>query len=532
MAVPEIIYVDASQQQQVVEMNGDVVVGTAEGCNIRFPASSEGVDDKHLHFFCEEKTERYYVKNIGKQIVFANNTTLQPGQRVILGYKAFFIFGDKGDRARASVLVFVDQSREEQEEVKTRSLKQKSEKDRVLDTEVESFVRSFYAGLQNIKPGLEQVAKYFTRFIFDKFPCSTVVLYRKTGLAWETVGSMRANRQEIYRPSLSLFYKAVETGTPIFFKVEPGGVEVGNDLFEASNSVIESGARRVIMIPLVLGSECFGMLYLDGKDTELLTEHEFNKLSRALLEGGMLGTVSGHLTENPEMLRYIAATKSYLLKEWPWYFGVGNRHVHYPLVSFRGSNAHGKARLIYGICGNDLSVVARARAFIEGLQAADIHYAVFREVLKDAVEYVENMTAEDQRQTTPRLADIRIIFPFQELSTEGIEDEDDDAAVVKKRPESLRTIKLSEDSVGDYTIEVRATAGMNIYLRIGNEIKEILKGGSVSSQQVAIGDFVVVTPNTIPSYVLKALCNIRVRTQMLDKLKRSVNDFALLTRER
>lgn len=514
----EIMYLDQKKEQQYFEVTSNtVLVGSSPECQITLE-KHPGICEKHLLFSYEVDNGRFSVKNIGDEPVFANNTTLEPSKKVFLGYKSFFILGDKSSRGQCQPIVFLDNSQETQEDTHVKSLKVKKAIPKEMEVEVSNLVAKFYDELQNIQPTTKDVCKYFVKFLADRFSASTIVLYKRSGTAWQSMAVFRSNKRETYRPSTTLFQRAIETKTPIFFKIEADTIEVGKDILSSSVSIVESGARRVIIIPLVQDKRCFGMLYLDGKDSELITDHEFNKLVYSLVSGGIQSTLSGYLAEDLEQLNLLPITPKSLPSKWDWRVFIANHHIHYPVVSFKCLENAGRARLLYGTVGNDLEKAVQMKFLIDGMQEVGIKTTNPQDFTSIVDDYLDFRRDPTKTLETLKICDFFLSF----VTTLEVEDED------------LQKIVLSKDEKknDENSMRVKFTEGMYVCTRYHNKIEDLDRNASVELMNMLPLDFVLGSTYNIPRHIQKYLCNATDVNSIISKLKATVKDFVLFIRER
>lgn len=507
--VPEIMYLDEQKEKKYASVHDPVTVGYESSCTVVLPHSAK-VDQKHLVFYFDDEEEGYFVKNIGEQAVCLNHSSkrhgeiLSKGESRKLGRKVFFLFGRAGE-PDSTFIVWEDPTAEVEEDARFLKLQLRKEKDKILEAELSNLRESFYMGVSKVKPEAREICRYVTRFLVNEFGLSTTIIYRRSGSMWRAMGTYRSDRRDDHKPSTTLFRRAMEEKSPMLVKLEEGHAIVDDEELGLSLSMVESSARRILLFPLIQTKEVFGMMYADSKEGEMLTEREFDKLSRLLKEEGVIALLSGYMVESPQEIAYLKIKRGIIPSRWGWHFQVSRDKLLYPIFSFRSMEDMGEARLLYGFCGDHLHLANKIRSFIEGMQSAHFSMVEQRRFLPHVVQFVDCMMPD----VRVGMADLSIKFPA-DSGNQGAGE--------------LKTISLDDDESSN-TVTVDATGAMRVYINIGGEVCQLSDTDSSPAEPLEMnpGDFLLASPYGVPARLLKNFS--------IDKAKRIVRDFLLLKRE-
>lgn len=254
--MPKLIFQD--QHSEFTEEDGPVLVGSGKNCQIILPASDD-VAPEHFEIFFDG--ERWKVKNLSKLPLRTNGGgVIPPGQLNSLREQSLFAFGEN------CFVAYHGESAVKFHPVTSKD-PQQNEKDLL--------VSKFYA-----KVNTDQIEKYLAYFVGKNFRVSSVYVLIKEGTHWNKVAEHSSSAVR-YKPSLTLLRQFAATGGPVHFDIS------GDE--ESPHSIVKAKIKKAFLIPLVVGGQIEGALYVDS-DEEILNEKDFYKIQH-LCENGVAALI-------------------------------------------------------------------------------------------------------------------------------------------------------------------------------------------------------------------------------------------------
>lgn len=512
---PTLMYVDTDKKKQKIPVTRPITVGWDQGLNentLVLPKTN-CIDRVHIVVYEDEENGGYFVKNRSKKPVFVDNATSSEGielsknETCELQARASIIFGNVADDN--CVMLYWSHSEYVEPEVPHKVISVRKTQDDIFEAELHKLRSNLFIGLANIDPFVIPVTTFIARFLKRNFSnLSSVFVYRRSANRWLNVLSMRNRRAEAYTVSTTLFKAALEKKAPILTRIRNQQIDIDGQKDHATLSIIDAPAKRVILVPIIMGGDCIGMLYLDS-DNESLDTRSFNLITK-LCNTGINAILSGYLSEDKKDLEFLKITNKDFPKRWGWRI-LAYKDKWRPISVFRKSHDTGEARLIFGYCDGDLQTLTKLKSFVEGfVKTKNVIDLESGHVLSAAEDFVNIL----HHNKSPSLIDLRLSYPMK------------DDGDLDDLP--LSTIKVGAEDDKEYGYDFDFCGHLRVYMGRGNDVVDLSKsqgGGTFSrSGGTRIGDFILVSPRTIPKVVFKPEFD-------LEKLKTIVKDFMILIRE-
>lgn len=524
---PSIMFLDDKKRKNYVDVRGSITLGKGETCSCKLP-KIEAVDNRHLVIF--EENGEFFVKNLSHLPVSVNSVMVNRGEKKALGHKTTFTFGRSGDPENYTIATWEDKRRPVKSitkafqpkhfssDVQSVRININAEKNKNLGGEIEFLREHFYSGFQNIEPNPRKVCDYITNFIQTYFSSFTVVIFRKLGGRWRGVSSKRLDKRQEYGPARQIFFQAAEEKVPFLAKVQRGASDkliIGDQEQDASMTVVNLPVDRVIYVPLIQNNKCFGMLYFDSQDREV-DERDLEKITRLFNDNGLTAILSGYLVDDKWELGFLKEEVK-LHKSRDWRFIIKNNNIHYPVVSSKIMDGMGCSRVVYGFCGDNLSIATKCKAYIQALQDTNTtmdnhsylkHLRDFVLGLSDSIS--AGMIDFFYDYPTPSVGEIEDEF---RLKTIDVENEEDD------REEG-------------HNVQIDWIGPVHIYIGRSGVISKVATKTTESPIKVngfLHGDFVIGSLFTIDIIKLEKIWD---KPNFLELMNKLCKDYCLLVREK
>lgn len=492
-------------------------VGFGSKCDVVLP-SRKGVDEEHLVLSYDSDQSKYSVMNSGSDKVFVSNKTtkvsqfLTPGEKCYLGAKCTLTFGvNEGNIGKSLVVYWEDSECYEEVLQNYKRISIDVEKDDFYAVKTREIAQNIIGRITNCVAEKYFVSQVVLKYIYETYDnLSTLILYQNCGEKWKHIFALRADKNDKYRPTATLFLKCVKEKTPILSKREGDYIEVNDEKFEITQSIAEMPSKRIVLFPIIQKDKVIGILYADSKE-DTINEEFIDIIYRVFNVQGVGYILSGYLKEDQDDTDFLKIRKEDFPIDWGWRLYVSKTYG-YPLAGFRTIENLGEARFFYGFCGDELKEVLKVKSFVMGMMKTSLTED------KNYIEKVNEFCSDYIGKRSCEFIDIRFTYSV---------DNDEDGFG------DFREIKLGNDKNEDFRMDIAFCGKMNIYFVKGNEIIEVTQGVSgedgsvsrVSFSDVEVGSAIICSPShRVPLSYLK---NLKV-----DNLKKKFRNFMILAREK